>query len=240
MNLADGEYGSDTEYSNLSLRSYTGSNTIVIQGNSQDYSKVVIHHHVELNNSVSYQFRNLTIQTVIPSNRMTNFGLVFIAKGMMNFYNCCLDVTRVENSANDAQRYIFQVANYGHLRVYASNDSNLKSGIYIKANPEQQYRCITMMANTGKIEFTADVTFLTSFNTNRPFVNGTMLSTISFGRSVYPDPGRACLVNVPEGLTVTGTRYSISANSSCNVRGRGPEFFPGNAEGTVATGGQYY
>ena len=239
INLVDGEYGSDTQYSSLYLRSFTGSGTIILRGNSTDYSKVILHHHIELNFGVSYQLRDLTVQPVILANNQTNFGVVFITKGQLNCYNSCFDISLVENSTNGSSRYIFQVANYGHLRVYASNNSDLKSGIYIKANPEQLYKCNIIQANSGKVEFTADITMLSSLNNEGTFIHISQLSTVSFGRSVFPDPGRSCLINVPEGLTITGRRYYVIHNSICNVSGRGQEFFPGDIDGVLATGGQY-
>ena len=39
--------------------------------------------------------------------------------------------------------------------------------------------------------------------------------------------------------TVTGKRYNAQLNSVINSAGGGANFFPGNAAGTVATGGQY-
>lgn len=37
----------------------------------------------------------------------------------------------------------------------------------------------------------------------------------------------------------TGSRYEASSNGSINVNGAGASYFPGNAAGTVTTGGQY-
>ena len=41
------------------------------------------------------------------------------------------------------------------------------------------------------------------------------------------------------GGTVTGTRYRASTNGTINTNGGGANFFPGNAAGSTATGGQY-
>ena len=238
--LADGEYGSSEEYSTLSLKSYSGSSPIIITGNAADYSKVVINHHVELGSSVEYQLRNLTIRTVIPSTNLTNYGLLYISSGTVQGYNICFDITKVENSANNSIRYIVQVQSYGLFRVYASNNPSLKSGIYIKANEEQEYKVNLFILNSGKLLFTADITFLSSLNNpNGTFLNASELSTASFGNSVFSDPGRPCLVTVPSGKSVTGKRYSVNFNSTCNVANRGAEFFPGSIAGTTSYGGQY-
>jgi hypothetical protein len=39
--------------------------------------------------------------------------------------------------------------------------------------------------------------------------------------------------------SATGTRYNVSLNAAVNTNGGGANFFPGNAAGTTATGGQY-
>jgi hypothetical protein len=39
--------------------------------------------------------------------------------------------------------------------------------------------------------------------------------------------------------SATGPRYSVAGNSVVNTAGGGANFFPGNAAGSTATGGQY-
>ena len=39
--------------------------------------------------------------------------------------------------------------------------------------------------------------------------------------------------------SATGTRYGASANSVIHTNGAGGSYFPGNAAGSVSTGGQY-
>ena len=40
-------------------------------------------------------------------------------------------------------------------------------------------------------------------------------------------------------FTATGTRYVIQLNAACQTNGGGANYFPGNAAGSTATGGQY-
>jgi hypothetical protein len=62
--------------------------------------------------------------------------------------------------------------------------------------------------------------------------------------SAFVDAQMGCIVQL-DGVTftggnlVTGKRYQASSNGVISVGGAGPNFLPGNAAGTLATGGQY-
>ncbi|QDM27009.1 hypothetical protein FNL56_13465 [Tardiphaga sp. vice304] len=48
-------------------------------------------------------------------------------------------------------------------------------------------------------------------------------------------------INIVWNITgaVTGVRYAVNLNGVINTQGQGPNYFPGNAPGTVSNGGQY-
>ena len=61
-------------------------------------------------------------------------------------------------------------------------------------------------------------------------------------RPLSPRDSTPPSINVPGNTytgAATGTRYTLTMNSVCNVGGGGANYFPGNAAGSTATGAQY-
>lgn len=70
----------------------------------------------------------------------------------------------------------------------------------------------------------------------------TLSGTRAFSTAFIVGSGGAQYIKAGSGSysgTATGTRYSATLNAVINTAGGGASFFPGNAAGTTATGGQY-
>jgi hypothetical protein len=105
-------------------------------------------------------------------------------------------------------------------------------------------------ADTGILEFTGNYTISGGASIHWQVVSGiirgqgftiTLTGTPAFS-TAFAQGLYAGVQNVQANTfsgAATGTRYSITMNSVCNVGGGGANYFPGNAAGSTATGGQY-
>lgn len=77
--------------------------------------------------------------------------------------------------------------------------------------------------------YTITVTGTLAFSAASGFVRAQFDAVADFATSTFD----------VSGATVTGKRYDVASNSVIYTAGGGASFFPGNAAGTTATGGQY-
>ena len=242
--LAPGTYGDESSESTSSIQelyAFQGSGSLYISGNSpSDTQNTVIVNRFSTTASNTFCFKNVTIDPVIKSTSGAGYNVFDFQKATVSYYNVTCKLGRIEKYEGDTtrSRILFYITNYGFLRIYATNDDQ-PSGItldYGGTNADIQ----TYSFSNGSVQLTADINIISgNSNENCIFVMCDSLSSFRVTTSVFINPGRAPQINITDGVSVLGTRYSVRNNSIISTGGKGAEFFPGTKAGSTSTGGQY-
>ena len=239
--LAPGLYTeSSTSYNSpiVTLGGFSGQGTITIRGESpENASSTILNYLFVLTQASNWAFQDVTIAPTITATRGPGVNVLDVSKGQVDLYNAFLDCLYIENnSAGNARNFLY-ARGYGYIRVYATNDLSIPSGITFNFR-DKQLDLNPLAASTGTLQFTADINIAGGGGVTT-FCQMSLLAMCSFSLSSFVNPGRAPQINLAEGVEVTGKRYSINNNSIVTTGGKGPDFFPGDTEGTTATGAQY-
>lgn len=243
--LAPGDYG-DSSWTKTSdfceLYAFQGSGQIIISGNSvQDAQTTILHYLLESEAANGYMFRNITVYPCIKASSVAGFMVFNISKATINYQNTYLNLGHIEKetTANRA-RTVFGFSNYSFLRVYATNGSQ-PSGITISyGGTDANITLFDLQSATA--QFSADINVISGNSATTEssvFVNANYLGSFRNTNSTFENPGRAPQINVSEGVTVTGTRYTARNNSIISTGGKGENYFPGTVAGFTASGSQY-
>ena len=222
----------------VTLGGFSGQGTITIRGESPEAaSSTILNYLFVLTQASNWAFQDVTISPTITETRGPGVNVLDVSKGQVDLYNVFLDCLYIENNeARNARNFLY-ARGYGYIRVYATNDFSIPSGITFNFR-DKQLDLNPLAASTGTLQFTADIN-ISGGGGVTTFCQMSLLSMCSFSLSSFVNPGRAPKITMAEGIQVTGKRYSINNNSIVSTGGNGPDFFPGDTAGTIATGSQY-
>ena len=212
INIAAGTYEEQVQ-----LAGYTSSTGIIILVGASKDTTIVSGALVGLS-STSYRLENLGV----AFNDGALLGASFWA-GIYASRGTQFDIRNCHVNAGSAESSIARYA-------VAADSSNL---VYRYGNTIEGVFRAAIQGNSGSnIVLYADTTI-------NGTINGSGATLVLGGLSTFATnaqyEGRTPVVSG----TVTGRRYNIMLNSTCNTNNSGDEYFPGTTAGTTSFGGQY-
>jgi hypothetical protein len=165
-------------------------------------------------------------------------GAITVQNGTLNTGGGSCLVVSAAAQINIGSNLTFGTTGVTGYHMYASSAGGLISSVGVNYS-------ISGAAGAGHMQASVLGAIYSGFNTvtvsanlvfSNAFASATRLGLISTGATTFNCPSSAC----PSTFTVTGPRYQVDKNSIIDTSGGGANFFPGNAAGTTATGGQYF
>lgn len=227
ISVAPGNYGRE----HILLPSYTTSTgKLIIKGSGAARTDVVCGRFVSSYASI-YEIYNLTIfQKDVTSGTV---GSVEASAGQIDLYNVQVNFAGIQQGTG--QLWGIFVYGSGVVRVWSTASADIPNGLFFNCAGADPYGLI--IASGSRFEFAADITVTGDAAWKSCAVLAQQAGVVSRSLSAAANPGRRPNVNT-EG-TITGRRYTANLNGLVNVAGAGPDFWPGNTEGNVSSGGQY-
>lgn len=227
ISVAPGNYGRE----HILLPSYTTSTgKLIIKGSGAARTDVVCGRFV-LSYASIYEIYNLTIfQKDITSGTV---GSVEASAGQIDLYNVQVNFAGIQQGTG--QLWGVFVYGSGVVRAWSTASADIPNGLFFNCAGAEPYGLI--IASGSRFEFAADITVTGDAAWKSCAVLAQQAGVVSRILSAAPNPGRRPNVNT-EG-TITGRRYTAILNGLVNVAGAGPDFWPGDTEGNVSSGGQY-
>ena len=227
ISVAPGNYGRE----HILLPSYTTSTgKLIIKGSGAARTDVVCGRFVSSYASI-YEIYNLTIfQKDVTSGTV---GSVEASAGQIDLYNVQVNFAGIQQGTG--QLWGVFVYGSGVVRAWSTASADIPNGLFFNCAGAEPYGLI--IASGSRFEFAADITVTGDAAWKSCAVLAQQAGVVSRSLSAAPNPGRRPNVNT-EG-TITGRRYTANLNGLVNVAGAGPDFWPGDTEGNVSSGGQY-
>ena len=227
ISVAPGNYGRE----HILLPSYTTSTgKLIIKGSGAARTDVICGRFVSSYASI-YEIYNLTIfQKDVTSGTV---GSVEASAGQIDLYNVQVNFAGIQQGTG--QLWGIFVYGSGVVRVWSTASADIPNGLFFNCAGADPYGLI--IASGSRFEFAADITVTGDAAWKSCAVLAQQAGVVSRSLSAAANPGRRPNVNT-EG-TITGRRYTANLNGLVNVAGAGPDFWPGNTEGNVSSGGQY-
>ncbi|WP_337375073.1 hypothetical protein [Desulfovibrio piger] len=227
ISVAPGNYGRE----HILLPSYTTSTgKLIIKGSGAARTDVVCGRFVSSYASI-YEIYNLTIfQKDVTSGTV---GSVEASAGQIDLYNVQVNFAGIQQGTG--QLWGVFVYGSGVVRVWSTASADIPNGLFFNCAGADPYGLI--IASGSRFEFAADITVTGDAAWKSCAVLAQQAGVVSRSLSAAANPGRRPNVNT-EG-TITGRRYTANLNGLVNVAGAGPDFWPGDTEGNVSSGGQY-
>ena len=227
ISVAPGNYGRE----HILLPSYTTSTgKLIIKGSGAARTDVVCGRFVSSYASI-YEIYNLTIfQKDVTSGTV---GSVEASAGQIDLYNVQVNFAGIQQGTG--QLWGIFVYGSGVVRVWSTASADIPNGLFFNCAGADPYGLI--IASGSRFEFAADITVTGDAAWKSCAVLAQQAGVVSRSLSAAANPGRRPNVNT-EG-TITGRRYTANLNGLVNVAGAGPDFWPGDTEGNVSSGGQY-
>ena len=227
ISVAPGNYGRE----HILLPSYTTSTgKLIIKGSGAARTDVVCGRFVSSYASI-YEIYNLTIfQKDVTSGTV---GSVEASAGQIDLYNVQVNFAGIQQGTG--QLWGVFVYGSGVVRVWSTASADIPNGLFFNCAGADPYGLI--IASGSRFEFAADITVTGDAAWKSCAVLAQQAGVVSRSLSAAANPGRRPNVNT-EG-TITGRRYTANLNGLVNVAGAGPDFWPGDTEGNVNSGGQY-
>ena len=231
IKLAAGDYGRSA----ITLPSYTASTgEIYIQGAASSAPESTKIGHVNLNYSNNYHLIDLTCK---PADINVATAGVAPSAGFIYLQNTVIDISETTVS-NNANLMGISTSLTGTAYINATN-GDVPNGVKIKVADTFSSPNIILSSAGGNILAYADVKVEGTATLGSCFASARQLGKIQFLKSASSNPGRAPVVKLADGASVTGKRYTATLNGIIDIGGGGPDFFPGTVPGTTSTGGQY-
>ena len=227
ISVAPGNYGRD----HTLLPSYTTSTgKLIIKGSGAARTDVICGRFV-LSYASIYEIYNLTIfQKDVTSGTV---GSVEASAGQIDLYNVQINFAGIQQGTG--QLWGIFVYGSGVVRVWSTASADIPNGLFFNCAGAEPYGLI--IASGSRFEFAADLTVTGDVAWKSSAVLAQQAGVVSRSLSAAPNPGRRPNVNTDG--TITGRRYTANLNGLVNVAGAGPDFWPGDTEGNVSSGGQY-
>ena len=227
ISVAPGNYGRE----HILLPSYTTSTgKLIIKGSGAARTDVVCGRFVSSYASI-YEIYNLTIfQKDVTSGTV---GSVEASAGQIDLYNVQVNFAGIQQGTG--QLWGVFVYGSGVVRAWSTASADIPNGLFFNCAGAEPYGLI--IASGSRFEFAADITVTGDAAWKSCAVLAQQAGVVSRSLSAAANPGRRPNVNT-EG-TITGRRYTANLNGLVNVAGAGPDFWPGDTEGNVNSGGQY-
>ena len=227
ISVAPGNYGRE----HILLPSYTTSTgKLIIKGSGAARTDTTCGRFVSSYASI-YEIYNLTIfQKDVTSGTV---GSVEASAGQIDLYNVQINFAGIQQGTG--QLWGIFVYGSGVVRVWSTASADIPNGLFFNCAGAEPYGLI--IASGSRFEFAADITVTGDAAWKSCAVLAQQAGVVSRSLSAAANPGRRPNVNT-EG-TITGRRYTANLNGLVNVAGAGPDFWPGNTEGNVSSGGQY-
>lgn len=227
ISVAPGNYGRE----HILLPSYTTSTgKLIIKGSGAARTDVVCGRFVSSYASI-YEIYNLTIfQKDVTSGTV---GSVEASAGQIDLYNVQVNFAGIQQGTG--QLWGVFVYGSGVVRAWSTASADIPNGLFFNCAGAEPYGLI--IASGSRFEFAADITVTGDAAWKSCAVLAQQAGVVSRSLSAAANPGRRPNVNT-EG-TITGRRYTANLNGLVNVAGAGPDFWPGDTEGNVSSGGQY-
>lgn len=227
ISVAPGNYGRD----HILLPSYTTSTgKLIIKGSGAARTDVICGRFV-LSYASIYEIYNLTIfQKDVTSGTV---GSVEASAGQIDLYNVQINFAGIQQGTG--QLWGIFVYGSGVVRVWSTASADIPNGLFFNCAGAEPYGLI--IASGSRFEFAADLTVTGDVAWKSSAVLAQQAGVVSRSLSAAPNPGRRPNVNTDG--TITGRRYTANLNGLVNVAGAGPNFWPGDTEGNVSSGGQY-
>ena len=227
ISVAPGNYGRE----HILLPSYTTSTgKLIIKGSGAARTDVICGRFVSSYASI-YEIYNLTIfQKDVTSGTV---GSVEASAGQIDLYNVQVNFAGIQQGTG--QLWGVFVYGSGVVRVWSTASADIPNGLFFNCAGADPYGLI--IASGSRFEFAADITVTGDAAWKSCAVLAQQAGVVSRSLSAAANPGRRPNVNT-EG-TITGRRYTANLNGLVNVAGAGPDFWPGDTEGNVSSGGQY-
>lgn len=227
ISVAPGNYGRD----HILLPSYTTSTgKLIIKGSGAARTDVICGRFV-LSYASIYEIYNLTIfQKDVTSGTV---GSVEASAGQIDLYNVQVNFAGIQQGTG--QLWGIFVYGSGVVRVWSTASADIPNGLFFNCAGAEPYGLI--IASGSRFEFAADLTVTGDVAWKSSAVLAQQAGVVSRSLSAAPNPGRRPNVNTDG--TITGRRYTANLNGLVNVAGAGPDFWPGDTEGNVSSGGQY-
>ena len=227
ISVAPGNYGRE----HILLPSYTTSTgKLIIKGSGAARTDTTCGRFVSSYASI-YEIYNLTIfQKDVTSGTV---GSVEASAGQIDLYNVQVNFAGIQQGTG--QLWGIFVYGSGVVRVWSTASADIPNGLFFNCAGADPYGLI--IASGSRFEFAADITVTGDAAWKSCAVLAQQAGVVSRSLSAAANPGRRPNVNT-EG-TITGRRYTANLNGLVNVAGAGPDFWPGDTEGNVSSGGQY-
>lgn len=203
------QVGDGTYTSPTVMRTYVGAGTVVIQGNTTTPASCLI------STTAATCFSN-------PSNRYVEFKGFKLQTTTSGFGM---------TASGGGSQLAYSAINFGacassHMNVSYNGRLTATAKYFVSGSASTHAEVVEGGAwapGAREIEFSGTPAFSVAFLYMRN--NGMAVANAMTFTGTY--------------ASVTGSRYSINLNSTCFVNGGGASYFPGNAAGSAATGGQY-
>lgn len=228
ISVAPGNYGRE----HILLPSYTTSTgKLIIKGSGAARTDVVCGRFVLTYASV-YEVHNLTIyQKDLTAGAV---GSIDVSAGQIDIFNVQINFSGIGQGMG--QLWGIFVHDSGVVRVWSTASQDTPNGLVLNVAGASPYGII-MCNNGGAFNFAADVTVTGGGSWQDAAVRAQNVSIIASTLSAAANPGRRPTVII-DGV-FTGKRYAVALNGIIGVAGAGPDFWPGDTEGNVSSGGQY-
>lgn len=228
ISVAPGNYGRE----HILLPSYTTSTgKLIIKGSGAARTDVVCGRFALTYASV-YEVHNLTIyQKDLTAGAV---GSVDAAAGQIDLYNVQINLSGIQQGSG--QLWGVFAHDSGVVRVWSTASQDIPNGLILNVDGASPYGII-LCNNGGAFNFAADITVKGGGSWQDAAVRAQNVSIIASTLSAAANPGRRPTVSV-DGI-FTGKRYAVALNGIVGVAGAGPEFWPGDEDGTTSSGGQY-
>lgn len=227
ISVAPGNYGRDT----IQLPSYsTTTGKIVIKGAGAARTDVICG-RIILRYASTYELRNLT---VFQQDITTGIaGSIEASAGQIDIYNIQINLAGIQY--RQGQLWGLYAWGAGLIYVKATESMDIPNGLYFNCGGATINGLIN---NTGsQVEFFADITVTGGATWSTAAVAVRQGGSLTRGISSLANPGRRATVNAQGAFA--GVRYVATLNGIISVSEAGPEFFPGDTNGTISSGGQY-
>ena len=228
ISVAPGNYGRD----HILLPSYTTSTgKLIIKGSGAARTDVICGRFV-LTYASAYEIHNLTVyQKDVTAGAV---GSIDVSAGQIDIFNVQINFSGIGQGMG--QLWGIFVHDSGVVRVWSTASQDTPNGLVLNVAGASPYGII-MCNNGGAFNFAADVTVTGGGSWQDAAVRAQSVSIIASTLSALPNPGRRPTVII-DGV-FTGKRYAVALNGIVGVAGAGPDFWPGDTEGNVSSGGQY-
>ncbi|MCI7506822.1 hypothetical protein [Desulfovibrio piger] len=228
ISVAPGNYGRE----HILLPSYTTSTgKLIIKGSGAARTDVICGRFV-LTYASAYEIHNLTVyQKDVTAGAV---GSIDVSAGQIDIFNVQINFSGIGQGMG--QLWGIFVHDSGVVRVWSTASQDTPNGLVLNVAGASPYGII-MCNNGGAFNFAADVTVTGGGSWQDAAVRAQNVSIIASTLSAAANPGRRPTVSV-DGI-FTGKRYAVALNGIVGVAGAGPEFWPGDEDGTTSSGGQY-